>query len=249
MPNDYLSGKGKSVVLSAEATYSLRSREQGLQILQQALKNPTDLTHSDVEYLSYVASIWEAAKDPNYTPPEHFSEQETFPLYQRGGEAANAGQYEEAIRHCWTYLQYCPIGSIRYSSTLEILTELLFTLENTTATRHAAEMCLSHYNLLKSTTNLALPSVKRKAMLPEWEMGSEEIPVEPFLPWSIALKMIDRDDSPCWVSILELKVDHFQPDVRDRGPYKAVVSALRRYYEKNGNKEALNHLEATHPLS
>lgn len=228
----------------AQDDYRHHRRDIALEKLDSLLQQASILDSRTLEYMNHIRNVWERVLDVKYSPPAYFNEADVYPLTEKAGDLQNSGQKQQALSYAWMYLQYCAAGTTSFLVAIEEIIDISLSMGNTSMARAAAEMFLSHSNLMLQIAHNNIHGLSKNQAddANDWLYynSSEELS----LPWPAALEAISQDPADCWERILRRELEQTL-NRHDYEQHRAkIIEALRLYYENSGNISSLNFLVA-----
>ena len=242
--NTLSASKTNDLLYAAYYSYNYESREEGVRKLTNILEMSDSLNEEELAFVNRSRDVWIKSIDAEYVPAGSFSiNSDVDVLFLKGEYALQQGKYQDYLRYSWMALQYCASGTLRFLRILSNLIDAFTAIDDVNMARHAANMFLSHYDLMVGASKYAFipigdssPSDTRA-----WLKKADKINMT--LPWEAALKYIEEDASPCWVRILRMNSETAADEFKQTSSYQESYKALQKYYRRTGDVSNLEFLK------
>jgi hypothetical protein len=222
-------------------------RQEALTMLINLIERD-DLSTETLNELNSLRRLWTKTLDSSYQAPQYPAYEDIRPIMQRSLDAIKSGNFREGLQYAWYYFQYCAAGTIEFHAALSHLTDCAALLGDIEFARYAADMYLSHYDLIFKAAEHTFTPVGLYEPVNEhfWPDGPKMTQFS--YPLEAAVICISKDSSTCWARILELAA-RYMPSSLIFERYDQILAALKYYYKRTGDTVSLKQLEQNHPRS
>jgi hypothetical protein len=225
---------------------------QAIEECQRYLSQQTDLSQDWRSRLEYKIAVLSRLIDMDYSPPAHYVPEEYEPLNLQSRDALRRGDYEQALRKAWDYMQYLSAGSYGLQLALGHVAECALKAGEEQLAKAAAHLFVAHLQFLEIASRNPETPIDPRIPRKQWKPVEKPIREAVFaFPEETALRFILEEDHPDWAMILEMVAD-VSAQLTSSGLYRSprllrALQALVQHYQKFGKREALQALLEKHP--
>ncbi len=220
------------VLDDAWADHYFKGYRAAIDRLESAIRSPGVLTADEVEHATSMVRMLERAEDLAYRPvrEEHFTA--VYPLHLHVETHRKAARMSEAIASAWRCVQFSSAGTASFNGALSLLADVAAAAGKTAVARRAAEMWLSHRDLIDAAKECDNTPVSSSDPSPEKDWSDD--PPFPMMepPYEAALICIPTDGAACWVRVLEIAEQRFAGLGNYPRLLKRVQDALSQHREQ-----------------